>query len=143
MLWQHETYDEIIGVMGQSMSNRARDLYPVQALGRETLLTQIAARDRLSKAAIPGRTLAGYGMTSVEVFGREIVIDAQLAMMQDFVTAARAKVKRSEEQFHEVSVGIAEGAFLARVYDQDGRIVHDWPTIMSLAVLMRVARMHT
>jgi len=112
------------------------------ALARETMITQLAARADLLTAAIPRQTLGGYGETVLGARKRQVVIDARLSMQEEFVSMARVRVEEDEERFHEIAVTLGEHSLLAKVYDQDGHIITDWPTTLSLAVLMRRARAH-
>lgn len=112
-------------------------------LARETMVTQLAAHSELTSAAETISTLGGYGMTAVGVFGRKITFDARLSDAKEIVTMARARVKKSDNEFHDIAVMLGDHSLLAKVYDQDGHLVTDWRTTLSLAVLMRRARGRT
>lgn len=113
---------------------------PSAALGRETMITQLTTQPELLAAADPRLTLGGYGKTTLEVLNRQIIIDARLSMPDEFVTMARARVKKGEDEFHDIAVTLGDHSLLSKVHDQDGRIVTDWQTMLSLAMLMRYAR---
>jgi len=106
------------------------------------MITQLAAHEDLRSAAAPHMTLGGYGMVVIEVLRRHITIDAQLSREDEFVTMARVRVEKSEGSFHLIDVALGDHSLLATVHDQDGHMVHDWPTLLSLAVLMKRARTH-
>ena len=101
--------------------------------------TQLAAHANLLSTEQPNLTLGGYGKTVLYVMGREIVFDARLSTADEFVTMARAQVKK-DEGIHRIDVSLGEHSLLAKVHDQEGHLVDDWQTMLSLAVIMKFAR---
>lgn len=112
-------------------------------LARETMKAQLAARSELVAAAEPHMTLGGYGRATLEVFRQQVIFDARLSTGQELVSVARAQVIRSDNGFHNIDVSLGDHSLVARVHDQDGHLVTDWQTILSLAVVMRCARMRS
>lgn len=115
-------------------------MLPNAGLARETMLTQLATRADLLAGVAPYSTLGGYGRATLDVLGRQITIDAQLSRAEEFVTTARAQVKKDDDEFHRIDVSLGDHSLMAKLYDQDGHIVSDLRTIISLTMLMRYAR---
>ena len=111
---------------------------PNAIVARETMRTQLAAHEDMVDAE--GLTRDGYGMAAFKELKREITFDARLHTADEFVTMARARVNKSADEFHDIAVTLGSHSLLAKVHDHEGRLVHDWPTLLSLAVVMRYTR---
>lgn len=112
-------------------------------LARETIVTQLSAYSELTSAAQTISTLGGYGMMALEVFGRQITFDARLSGEDEFVTMARAQVKKGLDEFHDIVVMLRDQSLQASIHDQNGHLITDWRTTLTLAILMRRARRQT